>query len=73
MNCEKLWTTNGYKAELIVVMAQTPPKVVKGKEKKQISAFFVMETNSPGFEILHRCQFMGLRGIQCFSFAPDNG
>src|SRR5204862_7743921 len=38
------------------------PKVVKGKEKKQISAFIV-ETNTPGFEIAHRCQFMGLRGI----------
>src|SRR5712691_6553153 len=62
INDEKLWCTNGLKAELIVVMAQTPPKVVKGKEKKQISAF-IMETNSPGFEIAHRCQFMGLRGI----------
>jgi hypothetical protein len=43
-------------------MCQTPPKVVKGKEKKQISAFIV-ETDTPGFEIAHRCQFMGLRGI----------
>lgn len=62
INGEKLWCTNGTKAELIVVMAQTPPKMVKGKEKKQISAFIV-ETNSPGFEVAHRCQFMGLRGI----------
>jgi alkylation response protein AidB-like acyl-CoA dehydrogenase len=62
LNGEKLWCTNGLKAELIVVMAQTPPKVVKGKEKKQITAF-VLETNSPGVEIAHRCQFMGLRGI----------
>jgi alkylation response protein AidB-like acyl-CoA dehydrogenase len=62
INGEKLWCTNGTKAELIVVMAQTPPKVVKGKEKKQISAFIV-ETNTPGFEVVHRCQFMGLRGI----------
>jgi alkylation response protein AidB-like acyl-CoA dehydrogenase len=59
---EKLWCTNGLKAELLVVMCQTPPKVVKGKEKKQITAF-VVETNSPGVEIAHRCQFMGLRGI----------
>ena len=43
-------------------MAQTPPKIVNGKEKKQITAFIV-ETNTPGFEIAHRCQFMGLRGI----------
>jgi alkylation response protein AidB-like acyl-CoA dehydrogenase len=62
INGEKLWCTNGTKAEIIVVMAQTPPKMVKGKEKKQISAFIV-ETNSPGFEVAHRCQFMGLRGI----------
>jgi alkylation response protein AidB-like acyl-CoA dehydrogenase len=62
LNGEKLWCTNITKAELIVVMAQTPPKVVNGKEKKQISAFIV-ETNSPGVEIEHRCQFMGLRGI----------
>lgn len=62
INGEKLWCTNGTKAELIVVMAQTPPKIVKGKEKKQISAFIV-ETNTPGFEVAHRCQFMGLRGI----------
>jgi len=62
LNGEKLWCTNGLKAEIIVVMAQTPPKVVKGKEKKQISAF-ILETNTPGFEIVHRCQFMGLRGI----------
>jgi alkylation response protein AidB-like acyl-CoA dehydrogenase len=59
---EKLWCTNGLKAELLVVMCQTPPKVVKGKEKKQITAF-VVETNTPGVEIVHRCQFMGLRGI----------
>lgn len=62
LNGEKLWCTNGLKAELIVVMAQTPPKMVKGKEKKQISAF-VLEMNTPGVEIAHRCQFMGLRGI----------
>src|SRR5947199_7266437 len=62
LNGQKLWCTNGLKAEIIVVMAQTPPKVVKGKEKKQISAF-ILETNTPGVEIAHRCQFMGLRGI----------
>ncbi|HEX7150143.1 MAG TPA: acyl-CoA dehydrogenase family protein [Thermoanaerobaculia bacterium] len=62
LNGQKLWCTNGLKAEVIVVMAQTPPKVVNGKEKKQISAFIV-ETNTPGVDIAHRCQFMGLRGI----------
>ncbi|HWW60014.1 MAG TPA: acyl-CoA dehydrogenase family protein, partial [Thermoanaerobaculia bacterium] len=62
LNGQKLWCTNGLKAEVIVVMAQTPPKVVKGKEKKQISAF-ILEMNTPGVSIAHRCQFMGLRGI----------
>lgn len=63
INGEKLWCTNGLIAGVIVVMAVTPPKVINGKETKQITAFIV-ETNTPGFEIVHRCQFMGLRGIQ---------
>src|SRR5947199_4625401 len=58
---EKPWGTNGLKAELPVPMRQTAPKIVNGKEKKQITAFIV-ETNTPGFSIEHRCQFMGLRG-----------
>jgi alkylation response protein AidB-like acyl-CoA dehydrogenase len=62
LNGEKLWCTNVTKAEVIVVMAQTPPKVVNGKEKKQISAF-ILEMDTPGVEVAHRCQFMGLRGI----------
>jgi alkylation response protein AidB-like acyl-CoA dehydrogenase len=63
INGEKLWCTNGTVADIIVVMAQTPPKLVNGKEVKQITAFIV-ETNTPGFEVLHRCDFMGLKGIQ---------
>jgi len=63
INGEKLWCTNGLIAEVIVVMAVTPPKVVKGKERKQITAFIV-ETNTPGIEKIHRCHFMGLHGIQ---------
>lgn len=62
LNGEKLWTTNVTKAEVIVVMAQTPPKVVRGKEKKQITAF-LLDMSSPGVKVEHRCQFMGLRGI----------
>lgn len=62
LNGEKLWCTNGLKAEVIVVMCQTPPKVVNGREKKQISAF-ILDMDTPGVEIAHRCQFMGLRGI----------
>ncbi len=62
VNGTKLWCTNGSLAELIVVMARTAPKIVKGKEKKQISAF-ILEMNTPGVEIVHRCEFMGLGGI----------
>ncbi len=63
LNGEKLWCTNGLIAGVLVVMAVTPPKIVHGKERKQITAFIV-ETNSPGIEMAHRCQFMGLHGIQ---------
>lgn len=63
LNGEKLWCTNGLIADLMVVMAVTPPKIVKGKEIKQITAFIV-EGNSPGIEKVHRCTFMGLKGIQ---------
>ncbi len=62
INGEKLYITNGADAELLVVMALTPSITVHGKEKKQISALIV-ETNTPGFEVVNRCQFMGIRGI----------
>lgn len=62
LNGKKLWCTNGTVADIIIMMAQTAPKMVRGKERKQISAFIV-ETNTPGIEILHRCEFMGLGGI----------
>lgn len=62
LNGEKLWCTNGTVADIIVVMAKTAPKIVKGKEKQQITAF-VLEMNTPGIEITHRCEFMGLGGI----------
>ncbi len=63
LNGEKLWCTNGLIADILVVMAVTPPKIVNGKEIKQITAFIV-EGNSPGIEKVHRCSFMGLHGIQ---------
>ena len=62
LNGEKLWCTNGTKAELLVVMARTPSKMVGGKEKKQITAFIV-ETEWPGVETVHRCHFMGLKAL----------
>lgn len=62
INGEKLYITNGPEAALLVVMALTPSITVNGKEKKQITAFIV-ETDTPGFEVVNRCQFMGIRGI----------
>jgi alkylation response protein AidB-like acyl-CoA dehydrogenase len=62
LNGTKLWCTNGPLADVIVVTARTASKVVKGKEKKQISAF-ILEMKTPGVEVVHRCEFMGLNGI----------
>lgn len=59
----KLWCTNGPEADILIVMARTPDKVVNGKPRKQISAFIV-ESSWPGFETLHRCSFMGYGGIR---------
>ena len=60
LNGEKLWCTNGPIAEVMVVMARTPAR--DGK-RKGITAFIV-ESNWPGVETTHRCEFMGLRGIE---------
>ena len=60
---EKLWCTNGTRADLFVVMARTPDKMVNGSPRKQITAFIV-EADSPGVEVLHRCRFMGLKAIE---------
>ena len=62
LNGEKLWCTNLIKAGVLVVMAVTPPKIVKGKERKQITAFIV-DVDWPGVEITYRCRFMGLRAL----------
>ena len=62
LNGEKLWCTNGTRAELMVVMSRTPSKMVNGKEKRQITAFIV-EANWPGVEVVTRCHFMGLKAL----------
>src|SRR3954462_2187412 len=63
LNGEKLWCTNGTRAELFLVMAKSPDIVVNGKPKKQITAFIV-EKAYPGVEIVHPCRFMGLKAIE---------
>ena len=61
LNGEKLWTTNGPRSEIMVVMARTPAREgVKGR--RPITAFIV-ETGWPGVEVTHRCHFMGLKGL----------
>lgn len=59
---EKLWCSNGTAADLFIVAARTPPKLVDGQPRTQITTF-VVEAGSPGIEIAHRCQFMGLHAL----------
>jgi alkylation response protein AidB-like acyl-CoA dehydrogenase len=60
LNGEKLWTTNGPRADIIVVMASTP--AAPGKSRRPITAFIV-ETEWEGVETIHECSFMGLKGL----------
>jgi hypothetical protein len=60
LNGTKLWTTNGVIADLLVVMAVVP---TSEHHRGGITAF-VVEAHSPGITVLHRNQFMGLRGIE---------
>lgn len=61
---EKLWCTNGTRADLFVVMARTPDRMVNGKlRKKQITAFIV-DAKTPGITVKHRSRFMGLKAIE---------
>ena len=59
---EKLWCSNGTEAGLLIVAAKTPPKLVDGKPRTQITTF-VVEARAPGIEVVHRCQFMGLHAL----------
>jgi hypothetical protein len=64
INGEKLWCTNGTRADLFVVMARTPDRPGKGgKPQKQITAFIV-DAATPGIEVVERLRFMGLRAIE---------
>lgn len=57
---EKLWCTNGPRADIIIVMASTAPR--EGSTRRRISAF-VVETAWDGVEVETECHFMGLRGL----------
>lgn len=68
INGEKLWISNGPTADLLVVMARTNPLE---EERPEITAF-VVEGNSPGLSTIHRCDFMGLKGLQNGLLRFDN-
>lgn len=58
LNGEKLWCTNGLKADAIIVMART---ALPGKP--QATSAFIVEKDWPGVEIVTRCHFMGLKAL----------
>ncbi len=68
INGHKLWITNGPIAELLIVMARTNDPQ---QERPEITAFIV-EGNSPGLSTEHRCDFMGLKGVQNGLLKFDN-
>jgi hypothetical protein len=60
INGKKLWITNGPVADLMIVMARTnDPR----EERPEITAFIV-QGNAEGLSTEHRCDFMGLKGLQ---------
>jgi hypothetical protein len=60
LNGTKLWCTNAPLAELLVVMARTPG----GEGKRAGITAFIVEMDSEGVDVTHRCTFMGLPGIE---------
>ena len=56
---EKLWCTNGVKAGVIVVMA----RMLDGDSPTPRISAFIVEMDTPGVEITHRCRFMGLKAL----------
>lgn len=55
LNGEKLWCTNGTIADMMVVMAMTGPRKITA---------FIVECAWEGVEVVHRCDFMGIKGIE---------
>lgn len=61
LNGEKLWCTNGPRADIIIVMARTPAR--EGVRGKRPVTAFIVETDSPGVSVVHTSSFMGLKGL----------
>ena len=60
LNGTKLWITNGTIAKLLIVMAMVPESA---GHPGGITAF-VVESDMPGYEVVRRNSFMGIRGIE---------
>lgn len=67
LNGEKMWITNGHYAGVYVVMAKTTPE----GGPKGISAFIV-ERDTPGFEVGPKEDKMGMRGSDTTGLTFDN-
>ncbi len=63
LNGEKMFITNGGKADLIIVIARV--------NDKELSAF-LMETNQPGFEIVERIHTIGVQASNTVRFKLTN-
>ncbi len=63
LNGEKMFITNGGKADLIVMVART--------SETELSAF-LMETDQPGFEIVERIHTIGVRASNTVRFKLNN-
>lgn len=61
LNGEKLWCTNGPRADIIIVMARTPAR--EGVRGSRPITAFIVETAWEGVETKHICEFMGLKGL----------
>lgn len=59
LNGEKMFITNGGKADLIIIVART--------SEKELSAF-LLETNQPGFKLLERIHTVGVRASNTVRF-----
>ncbi len=60
INGTKLWATNGVIADVVVIMAVVP----KREGAKGGITAFICPMDSEGITVLHRNEFMGLRGIE---------
>jgi len=68
LNGEKLWISNGPVADLLIVMARSNDPAA---EHPEITAFIV-DAKSEGFSVAHRCDFMGIKGVQNGLLRFDN-